>query len=250
MDTTARPPWASGPAEILRHGLELLKKDSDSHRRLAMLSIDNAVELMIKTYLGLPRRVTGLKIPRNEYQEFAESFPKLLDAAEKYAGSKLTGINLGEVEWYHRLRNQLYHQGNGLTVERDKVQVYAQLANLLFANLFGFQLVDAGSDEVSDLGEFMLAWVNFQKLLARAASSLKLPSPERQPPIEVVRGLAAVGFLDKREMAEIEVFRRTRNAVVHGEVAVKDALDSTMVSNLQSLTRKLSERVQEKSGSQ
>ena len=47
-----------------------------------MISIDNAVELMSTTYLGLPQRVTDLKISRSEYQEFVESFPKLLDALE------------------------------------------------------------------------------------------------------------------------------------------------------------------------
>ena len=48
--TTNNAPWASGPGEILRHGLHLLRKDNDVNRRLAMISIDNAVELMIKTY--------------------------------------------------------------------------------------------------------------------------------------------------------------------------------------------------------
>lgn len=52
---TATSPWASGPGEILRHGLGLLDDDSDVNRRLAMIAIDNAVKLMIKTYLGLPR---------------------------------------------------------------------------------------------------------------------------------------------------------------------------------------------------
>src|SRR5688572_30044400 len=123
-----RQPWASGPAEILEHGLSLLiEKDSDKNRRLAIISIDNAVELMIKTYLNLPSRITGLKISRKDYAEFSESFPRLLDALEANAAKTLEGIDLGEVEWYHRLRNELYHQGNGLTVERRKVEVYAEL---------------------------------------------------------------------------------------------------------------------------
>jgi hypothetical protein len=46
-------PWASGPGEILRHGLDLLKKDTDTNRRLAMISIDNAVELTVKTHFEL-----------------------------------------------------------------------------------------------------------------------------------------------------------------------------------------------------
>jgi hypothetical protein len=110
------PPWASGPAEILGHGLDLLVEDSDRNRRLAIIAIDNAVELTIKTYLGLPRRVTGLAISRKRFREIAESFPDLLDAIEEHASKKLAGIDLGEIEWYHRLRNQLYHEGNGLTV--------------------------------------------------------------------------------------------------------------------------------------
>ena len=118
-------PWASGPGELLQHGLNLLKTDSDSNRRIAMISIDNSVELMVKTYLGLPQRINQLKIPRREYQEICESFPSLLDALEKYASDKIAGINLGEIEWYHRLRNELYHQGNGLTVEKNNVTVYA-----------------------------------------------------------------------------------------------------------------------------
>ncbi|MBA7579249.1 hypothetical protein ES708_21118 [subsurface metagenome] len=70
-------PWVTGPAEILEHGLSLLTEDSDKNRRLAMISIDNAVELAIKTYLGLPKRITGLKISRKEYSEISESFPLL-----------------------------------------------------------------------------------------------------------------------------------------------------------------------------
>ena len=131
----AEPPWASGPGEILRHGLSLLSEDSDANRRLAFLSIDNAVELTMQTYLGLPRRVTGLSVTRREVQQMTESFPAMLDALEEHAADKLRGLQLGEIEWYHRLRNQLYHQGNGLTVEMAKVQVYGELARLLFKSL-------------------------------------------------------------------------------------------------------------------
>ena len=52
------PPWASGPKEILKHGLVLLREDTDANRRLAMLSIDNAVELIAKTFLLSQRLFT------------------------------------------------------------------------------------------------------------------------------------------------------------------------------------------------
>ena len=72
----AKQPWASGPAEILQHGIDLLQIDSDANRRLAMLAIDNAVELTIKTFLTRPSRVSKLGITRADLNEINESFPK------------------------------------------------------------------------------------------------------------------------------------------------------------------------------
>ncbi len=77
---------------------------------------------------------------RKEYAEISESFPRLIDALESHAANRIEGVNLGEIEWFHRLRNQLYHQGNGLTVEREKVEIYAELARLLFQSLFEDEL--------------------------------------------------------------------------------------------------------------
>lgn len=135
-----------------------------------MISIDNAVELMIKTYLGLPKRITGITLSRRDFENISESFPALLDALELHAPDKLTGIDLGPIEWYHRLRNQLYHQGNGLTVERDKVEIYAQLADTLFQNLFGTKLVQSISSTTDLLAKFLMAWSGFEAELRRVTS--------------------------------------------------------------------------------
>lgn len=239
-----QPPWASGPGELLKHGLELLKKDTETGRRLAMISIDNAVELMAKTYLGLPQRVTGLTISRKEYQEFAESFPKLLDALEKYAIDKLDGIELGEIEWYHRLRNQLYHQGNGLTVEKNKVEIYAELANILFANLFGFRLVEPEEDSTGFLGDFIQAWVNFEKTLSDAALKMEVDTRGRAiMPLQIVQVLASNGFMSRAEVDEINQIRKIRNEVIHGVSNYKDTLQPAMVNRLETITRELQKRL-------
>ncbi|XUM22961.1 hypothetical protein ACRAVF_05750 [Bradyrhizobium oligotrophicum S58] len=37
-----------------------------------MIVIDNSVELIIKTCLGLPKRLTGLSVSRKEYAEFSD----------------------------------------------------------------------------------------------------------------------------------------------------------------------------------
>lgn len=228
-------PWATGPGEILRHGLDLLKKDSDTNRRLAMISIDNAVELMIKTFLGLPKRLTGLTIPRREFQEFSESFPRLLDALEQYAPDKLDGIDLGTIEWYHRLRNELYHQGNGLTVEREKVVIYSQLANLLFKNLFGYALVHSKEPHTELLGEFMASWVRLESGLRALASRHSLLGESRPGLIGVMKFLEGAALLEPHHRSELDELRKIRNEVVHGIADFREVVTPEVVERMKRL---------------
>ena len=241
MAKQTQSPWASGPGEILRHGLDLLRKDTDTNRRLAMISIDNAVELMIKTYLGLPRRITGLSITRKEYGEIAESFPGLLDALEKFAADKLDGIELGAIEWYHRLRNQLYHQGNGLTVERDKVEIYAELANQLFINLFGFALVPRGATGTELLGEFMGAWTQVEYAIRQLTQAYK-SGTTRPHPVPLMEGLRIIeqrGLLASADILELNNLRIIRNQVVHGMTGSDSPLNQQVVDRMLKLAHRL-----------
>ena len=213
-------PWASGPGEILQHGLSLLKEDTDKNRRLALLSIDNSVELMIKTYLSLPKRVTGINLSRKDYLEISESFPRLLDAIEQHAVEKLSGINLGEIEWYHRLRNELYHQGNGLTVERNKIDIYAELAKLLFKNLFGIDIGISESESTTQdlIGKFLATWVQVEKKAWAALDSYHSTSTLRSKhSMNVFSELIEQKIIDQPTAEAINTLRTLRNGVVHGD---------------------------------
>ncbi len=243
----AHPPWASGPGEILRHALDLLKTDSDINRRLAMISIDNAVELMIKVYLGLPKRITGLSITRKQYQEFAESFPLLLDALETHASDKIVGVNVGEIEWYHRLRNELYHQGNGLTVEREKVEVYAQLANILFEGLFGVRLFEPRDEKTKLVGEFIASWAEFDQALSLRRSA---GHEGHMPLIDHIRRLRTSGVLTASELATLESLRRMRNQVVHAQPNKDVPLTQSTIELLRAFSQKIRKASMAKSPSQ
>ena len=68
-------PWTSGPQELIDHAMEHLKGSSPFDCRIAMISIDNAVELTIRTFLGLPKRVRGTEGPaRRELEEAGDPF--------------------------------------------------------------------------------------------------------------------------------------------------------------------------------
>jgi hypothetical protein len=190
-----------------------------------MISVDNAVELAIRTSLGLPKRVRGAHGPSRRDLEAAVGFPDLLDLLEKDGEDKLTGVELGDIEWYHRLRNTLYHDGNGVTVDPEKVDAYNQIAHLLFQNLFG-RIVSREPEPpaASLLGEFILKWAALEARV-RSLAALHLPkrTPTRHSAMSLYDGLIARGVAPTNVRRLLEDVARTRNSVIHGTTAVAPA---------------------------
>lgn len=119
-------PQIDGSKELLEHATTHLNDASDFDKRIAFISIDNSVELTIVTYLSLPKRISKRKGPtRKELEDAKNSFPSYLDLLERYASDLLTDIDLKDIEWFHRIRNQLYHNGNCITVDKAKLEAIA-----------------------------------------------------------------------------------------------------------------------------
>ncbi len=231
---TSTKPWASGPAEILQHAFELSRRNTDASRRLALLTTDNAVELMIKAYLGLPKRVTGINLPKKEYDDISESFPRLIEALERVAHDKTDGFDLGAVEWFHRLRNELYHNGNGLTVPSDKVTAYFELARLLYERLFEVAL-HCRVDETGLVARFIEAWIELYKTLQQMVGE-ELGEEFLQSTRSINDKLTANGYLDQETAHKIDEFRTIRNAVIHGDNYL---LSANTLETLKSLSDRL-----------
>ena len=132
-------PWTSGPRELLEHAKDHLANGTDVDNRFAMISVDNAVELMLKTYLRLPKSVTGLTLTRKQRAEHTKDVPSALKGIVQLVGERVSAVPLAEIEWFHQVRNQLYHEGNAITVERDKVNLYLEHSELLMRCLYGGQ---------------------------------------------------------------------------------------------------------------
>jgi hypothetical protein len=188
-----------------------------------MISIDNAVEIMIKTYLGLPERTRGFKGPgRKELETASESFPGLLDLLQNYAAHKITGLSLDDIEWYHRLRNQIYHSGNGLTVEVTKIETYLQLAISLFGNLFGFSpSISSAGVTHTKTGQFLDLWNKFDYGLRK-----QLP-PKDGPAYHWKRE-----YMEKVDSHAVDLYNAVsqfRNELVHGlESPVSSTVDKSI----------------------
>lgn len=220
------PHWCSGPAEILKHGFSLLANDTDTNRRLAMISVDNAVELTATTFLSLPKRISSVEMSRKQRDEYCLTFPAMLDGLEIYAASKIIGLNLGEIEWFHRLRNELYHQGNGLTVEREKVEAYAEIAEQLFNSLFETSVSFSSTPTGSRLGEFFALWIRIEKAVV-GKNELRRGNLN-----EFAREMLADSNSSHSDnWRKYRVIRELRNRVAYGELAAREALTDEVMTD-------------------
>lgn len=219
-------PWTSGPKELLEHAADHLAQGSAFDYRIAMISVDNAVELGIRTYLGLPKRVRGSDGPsRRQLEEKGKVFPDLLDLLEEFGAGRLDGVSLGDLEGYHRLRNALYHDGNGVTVDPVHVDSYVQIARVLLRNLLDISIDEPGTPPPhSSLGLLVLKWSAFEQTLRQLAKNY-LPKRKHEwgPVTSIVDGLIAKGVVEGAIRPKVDKVARARNIAVHGVSVPTDA---------------------------
>lgn len=227
-------PWASGPIELKNHAIEHLEKGSPFDLRIALISIDNSVELAIRTYLGLPKRSRGAPGPsRQDLESVKNSFPGLLDLFERFAQQHLDGIELGDIEWYHRIRNQLYHEGNGITVEKQQVDAYYQIVKILIENLYGEEGVEEPSREIDDsatrLGLFIQKWALLDiKLRSKAKECLPKDKHRTGPLNAIVDALYTKG-IDLRDIRkDLMTLSEIRNSIVHTGTGSEEILEGSI----------------------
>lgn len=141
MINSLKHPWQNGPTELIRYAIKHVHSSSDFDSRIAYLMLDVGIETLFKTYLTLPDDVTKVQTKFFERQQAAEgNFHELVRGVGKAANEKLKDFNLSHIQFYHDLRNKLYHQGNGITIPRENVYAYAKLATDLLKILLDVDL--------------------------------------------------------------------------------------------------------------
>jgi hypothetical protein len=138
----ANHPWQNTPTELFQYAIVHLERGGDFDLRIGFLLLDIGVETLFKTYLLLPAEVTGTKLGFTKRKDAttAENFHILIVTLKEAASEKLEGLDLFHIEYYHNIRNKLYHQGEGISVTKEKVNEYAQLGKDCLRRLLGVDL--------------------------------------------------------------------------------------------------------------
>jgi hypothetical protein len=119
---------------------------------------------------------------------------------------------LGEIEWFHRIRNNLYHEGNGITVDAEQLKTYRAIARVLFQNLFGIKLL---GPPLGPTGAFLENWAELENRLKTAAMKY-ISKPHHRPPESLVRILVEKAVVDEEFERSFNDLHKTRNTIARG----------------------------------
>jgi len=212
--------WITGPVELLNHGIIHLKENKSFDLRIAMISVDNAVETTIKSFFNLNRRSLGIKYKM--LKDSVRYFPKMLDLLLNNCSDKISADELDAIEMFHMIRNSLYHQGTGITVDKVIVERYSIVAKELISRLFDVEEgIDFELETVSDItklyGEFLMIWRDIEVNLKNyALISEVIPQTPRPLTIRnIINVLFRNELIDEDLANKISNIRDFRNNIIH-----------------------------------
>ena len=204
--------WASGAIELLRHADSHINLETAFDRRIAFISIDNSVETSVRTFLSLPKAKSGVSVPWKDLDSVENSFPGLLSLLWTHAGLRLTGIDEADIEHYHRIRNKLYHDGTGLSVDEQYLLAYRQIAVLMLKNLFG---IDLGEPKPAPtLERLIVLWNQIEEAFN---ALLKKRGIDRGRTF-FWKEAKVSGVLDQKDIEALTELRMIRNKQVHSSL--------------------------------
>ena len=153
-------PWQSLPTNLIAYGCHHCIKEGEFEQQVGFLLLDVGVETTLNTLRTLPDNVSRVrsiekKLVRPAKEEKESEFQlKITDVInlEKTTfhflvsiGQELVTDGMNDDDWrkleyYHSIRNKLYHQGVGVTTTRANASDYVDLAIKLLQAAIGVEL--------------------------------------------------------------------------------------------------------------
>ncbi|MGP1722500.1 hypothetical protein [Shewanella frigidimarina] len=155
MNNKKLEPWQKAPVKIIIEAINHAKKQNEDDNLIAFLLLDVGAEMLLKTYLSLPKKVIGAITSDDErFNITRKGFHDVIEGV-KNSRQGIKNTDLARIEFFHGIRNKLYHQGNGLTVPLTHLVEYIEVLKTLFKQLLKIDLDEYFSDSRMTKEEIM-----------------------------------------------------------------------------------------------
>ncbi|HIK14286.1 MAG TPA: type I restriction endonuclease subunit R [Leptolyngbyaceae cyanobacterium M33_DOE_097] len=251
---TKLKPWALGPFELIKHANDHLNGNADFDKRMALVGFDNAIESSIITFLTLnPLQRNGRQFQKVDVDQWLRSFHSKIEFFEHYVVSLLAQpmlVERDEIIFYHQLRNELYHNGNGFVPAEAHLDGIRTASLWIFSTLFNANAKELLTQDktiteleaakqatnLSSVTIFLETFISLKKTLdlfleTTGSSGESHPSTLTEVWKEAIKAYS--DNLPEQYTSVVQEAENARNAIVDGKI-FSDDLDS-----LQELSNKL-----------
>lgn len=155
-------PWQITAKKLIKFASEFRQtsyfqnNEDEFRRQVGYLLLDVGVETLLRSYLTMPNtktklmftkrdeaakgtlekdNITGKKITLSSFDEL--SFHNLVLAVKQVAEDTVEAGDLEKVEYFHAIRNKIYHLGDGIVPTKENFEEYLVLAQSLLTTLLG-----------------------------------------------------------------------------------------------------------------
>ena len=141
-------PWSHGAVESLIYARSLAAHETDAGRRIAFVLTHNAAEIALKTYLSMSQGRRGGR--RSQLSSSPRFVDLIREMQANFPDGRIGSVDLESLLHANRIRNVLYHDGNGVNPDSRQVTSFLDAAAELLRVLFAVD-VDA-EEQVLGLG--------------------------------------------------------------------------------------------------
>ena len=147
------------------------------------------------------------------------AFPQNLALLFKYAATRLPGIDEGDIEHYHRIRNKLYHDGTGLSVDQQYLNAYRSIATILLQNLFGVTIGPTDSEQPT-LERLIRNWNAIERAIREQMDDAEIDHGHTYK----WEAAQKAGILSINQIKLLTELRIARNRLVHSDILDVDEI--------------------------
>ncbi len=179
-----------------------------------------------------PKLRRGVELTKDDVAKATRNYHTKIEWLDKYVEEKHLSLEFSfeEIVWYHSLRNELYHSGNGMVPEMHVLESVRSAALGVFFTLFGADLSlllggDAAKREVrsdrslvpadKDTMELLRLFIEFERALQEALVKSRRNIGVRNV-MDMWKRYSAFAQTPPKWNAVVRKASDLRNLIVHG----------------------------------
>lgn len=259
-------PWQITAKKLINFASKFKNTYDEFERQVGYLLLDVGVETLFRVFitqpgveakLGYTKRdkiakgtIEKATIQRDEitlsgFDELA--FHKLTEAVNQIAGEKVNNDDLKKAEYFHNIRNKIYHLGDGIIPTKQNFEEYLSLANSLLDALLGVngtvKNFDLGIDEIEAVFSEFNKKMSYEELETEIAVATEILYPKYATRILEAKIKKLKNLYDEENVREsrvemIEGFNEVTGTEIHDFKFIEECVNDITYLRLFALLSK------------